>query len=42
MVDDVVEGEPDDPAEGLGVERGDHCGDSGGQGEFVIGEQVAE
>jgi hypothetical protein len=30
------------PADLLGVEQDDHCGDPGAQGEFVIGEKVAE
>jgi hypothetical protein len=40
--DDVVDGEPDDPADPLCVEQDDDSGDSGSQREVVTGEKLAE
>ncbi|MEO3778968.1 GNAT family N-acetyltransferase [Micromonospora sp. B11E3] len=42
VADDVVDGEPGDPADGLGVEQQDHRGDPGAQRGAVVGEELAE
>jgi hypothetical protein len=42
VADDVVDGQPDDTGEGLGVEQDDDRGDPGSQRRVGVGEDAAE